>query len=348
VEEGILDVELMDHPIPGEGEEEDGVNCGELDDGVEGLVKVHYGALGEAPKDPTGLVAVEGAVRGQLVAKEPLVGDHVSAWGTRHQVPSVVGQQGRVLLHSAAPVGVGEDGANGGDRGGVRRSGSRVSRQDQPGGERRRRAESPLGGRARVVVDGDRVVHRQLRAGNRNVGSRGHGLLVSVIDDGKVGEATHVFRRAQVSGRRGSSAPVAVVDEGGVDKTSRGHRRGREWRKCGQRGRVWRRRGRQGYAWRRRGRRGRAWRGNRRERTRGDRTRCGQWRKAGRLVWRGNRIGLKERVEISGWGGANKGKHIFIKNDVTRDDAVGGEVKIVIPLMVKGVAKEEATSGARK
>jgi hypothetical protein len=65
-------------------------------------------------------------------------------------------------------------------------------------------------------------------------------------------------------------------------------------------------------------------------------------------VWRGNRIGLKERVEISGWGGANKGKHIFIKNDVTRDDAVGGEVKIVIPLVVRGVAKEEATSGARK
>jgi hypothetical protein len=205
VEEGILDVELMDHPIPGEGEGEDSANCGkfgELDDGVEGLVEVHYGALGEAPKDPTGLVTVEGAVQGQLVAKEPLVGDHVSAWGTRHQVPSVVGQQGRVLLHSAAPVGVGEDGANGGgDRGGVRRSGSRVSRQDQSGGERQRRAESPLGGRARVVVDGDRVVHRWLRAGNRNVGSRGHGLLVSVIDDGRVDEATRVFRRAQVSGR---------------------------------------------------------------------------------------------------------------------------------------------------
>jgi hypothetical protein len=40
----------------------------------------------------------------------------------------------------------------------------------------------------------------------------------------------------------------------------------------------------------------------------------------------GNRIGLKEGVKIGGWG-ANKGKHIFVENDVTRDnDAVGDEV----------------------
>jgi hypothetical protein len=38
------------------------------------------------------------------VAKEPLAGDHVGAWWTWHQVPCVVGKQGRVL-HSATPVG---------------------------------------------------------------------------------------------------------------------------------------------------------------------------------------------------------------------------------------------------
>jgi hypothetical protein len=90
VKEGILDVELMDHPVPGE----DDANGGELDDGAKGLVVVHSGALGEALKDPTDLVAVEGAVRGQLVAKEPLPSDHVGAWWTRHQVPGVAGQQG--------------------------------------------------------------------------------------------------------------------------------------------------------------------------------------------------------------------------------------------------------------
>jgi hypothetical protein len=69
VEEGTLDVELMDLLVPGEGEGEDGANSGKLDDGAESLVVVHSGALGEALKDPTGLVAVEGAVRGKLVAK---------------------------------------------------------------------------------------------------------------------------------------------------------------------------------------------------------------------------------------------------------------------------------------
>jgi hypothetical protein len=59
------------------------------------------------------------------------------------------------------------------------------------------------------------------------------------------------------------------------------------------------------------------------------------------------RIRLKEGVEIGGWGGANKGKHIFVENDVTKDDdAMGGEVKTTIPLLVRRVAKEEATSGA--
>jgi hypothetical protein len=61
----------------------------------------------------------------------------------------------------------------------------------------------------------------------------------------------------------------------------------------------------------------------------------------------GTRIRLKEGVEIGGWGGARKGKHIFVKNDVMGDvDAMGGEVKIAIPLVVRRVAKEVAGSGA--
>jgi hypothetical protein len=32
VEEGILDIKLMDRPFPGEGEGEDDLNGGELDD----------------------------------------------------------------------------------------------------------------------------------------------------------------------------------------------------------------------------------------------------------------------------------------------------------------------------
>jgi hypothetical protein len=33
---------------------------------------------------------------------------------------------------------------------------------------------------------------------------------------------------------------------------------------------------------------------------------------------------------------------------VTRDDAVGGEVQTPIPFVVRGVAEEEAASGARR
>jgi hypothetical protein len=73
----------------------------------------------------------------------------------------------------------------------------------------------------------------------------------------------------------------------------------------------------------------------------------GQRHKARCLGRRGKRIGLKEGVEIGGWGGACKGKHIFVEDDMARDDdAVGDEVKVVIPLMVRGVAEEDATGGA--
>ena len=91
VEEGILDIELMGLLVLIEGKGEDGMDGGKLDDGAEGLIVVHSGVLGEATKDPTGLVAVEGVIQGQLVAKEPLSGDHVGAWWTRHQVTGVDG-----------------------------------------------------------------------------------------------------------------------------------------------------------------------------------------------------------------------------------------------------------------
>jgi hypothetical protein len=62
-----------------------------------------------------------------------------------------------------------------------------------------------------------------------------------------------------------------------------------------------------------------------------------------RLGRRGNGNRLKKRVEIGGWRGASKGKVIFIKNNVTRDEyAVGDEVKVAVPLVVGAVAQEEA------
>jgi hypothetical protein len=255
MKEGILDIELMDRPVPGEGEGEDGENGGELDDGVESLVVVHTRALGEAPKYPVGLVAVERVVRGQLVVKEPLAGDHNGARRTRHQVPGVVGQKGRVLLlHDPTPVGVSKGGANGGgDQGGVRWSSGRVSGQDQPvdwlkdvgGATSHHRMNVP-----RITVNDNRVVHRRFRARLQDSGNQG------------------ACRGARVRGRRGRGAPATVIYEGGVNEASPARGRGRS-----RRGRAWRRRGRRGHARHRWGRQGHV----RRRRGRRSRARCRRW-----------------------------------------------------------------------
>jgi hypothetical protein len=104
VKEGILDVQLVDHPVP----REDGLNYDELEDGAEGLVVV--------PSDPTSLVAMQSTIGLELVTSAPLARDHVGVRGTQHQVPGVVGQQGLILLDSTAPVGISEHDTNAGDR----------------------------------------------------------------------------------------------------------------------------------------------------------------------------------------------------------------------------------------
>ena len=55
-----------------------------------------------------------------------------------------------------------------------------------------------------------------------------------------------------------------------------------------------------------------------------------------------NMISLKEGVEIGRWGGASKVKDIFVKNNMTRDDAMGEEVKAAVTLVVRRV---KAASG---
>jgi hypothetical protein len=102
-------------------------------------------------------------------------------------------------------------------------SAARISRSTGTGGASSHNRVDVL----EVALNGDRVVHRRLRAGHRDVGGRGRGRLAAVIDDGGVGEAGHARRRAWVRGCRGRGAPTAVVDEGGVGEASHAHRRGR-------------------------------------------------------------------------------------------------------------------------
>jgi hypothetical protein len=78
---------------------------GRLDDGAEGLIVVHPGALGEPLEDLTSLVLVQRAICLELVIEDPLAGDDISPRSMRNQVPCAVRQQG-LVLHSATPMGV--------------------------------------------------------------------------------------------------------------------------------------------------------------------------------------------------------------------------------------------------
>jgi hypothetical protein len=122
----------------------------------------------------------------------------------RHQVPDVVGQQDHVLLHSATPVGDGEGGTSGGgDRGGIRRSGSHVSRKDQPVNRGGNVGCAMSHHRVYVpgdTVDGDRVGHE---GSVRGVGSRQRGPFAMMVDESGVSEACHSRRWDRVSGSRG-------------------------------------------------------------------------------------------------------------------------------------------------
>jgi hypothetical protein len=107
VEEGVLEVELASLPFKGERDGEDNADRGWFDNRTESLVEVNALLLRETAKHPACFVAVEGATRLQLVAKDTLAGDDVGVQRRRHEIPSVVAEESTILLgHSLEPVGI--------------------------------------------------------------------------------------------------------------------------------------------------------------------------------------------------------------------------------------------------
>jgi hypothetical protein len=90
VEEGILDVELVFGPTPGDSQSQHSLDGGKPDDGAEGLIIVHPGALSEPREDPMSLILVKRAIRQELVLEDPLVGDDIGPRRLRNQVPCAV------------------------------------------------------------------------------------------------------------------------------------------------------------------------------------------------------------------------------------------------------------------
>ena len=105
MEEGILDVQLMHGPAARESQREHRADGGRLHHRAEGLVIVDTGPLSKALEKPVSLVTLKSAVSPALVGPDPLGGDDVGARRTRDKIPSLVGEEGRVLLfHRSAPV----------------------------------------------------------------------------------------------------------------------------------------------------------------------------------------------------------------------------------------------------
>jgi hypothetical protein len=115
VQEHILHIELVNQPGARDDQGESSANRGRLDHRAECLIVVDAGSLGEAVKNPTSIVLVQGAVKIELVLENPLADDDVGANRTRDKISCVVGDQGnKLFFHGATLVRIDEGGTDGG------------------------------------------------------------------------------------------------------------------------------------------------------------------------------------------------------------------------------------------
>jgi hypothetical protein len=123
MEEGIVYIELLNRSVMGDSSGEHRAHGGRFHNRAESLTVVDSGALSETPKDPTSLVAIESPVSVKLVCEDPFTSDDVGALRSWNKIPCPITHQGPVLiLHSHAPIGIGEGSMDGGrDRGRCRR-----------------------------------------------------------------------------------------------------------------------------------------------------------------------------------------------------------------------------------
>jgi len=77
MQEGILDIKLMDGPLSRKSQREDCADSGRLYHRAEGLGEIHAGPLREATENPARLVPLKRSVRLELVLEDPLSNDYV-------------------------------------------------------------------------------------------------------------------------------------------------------------------------------------------------------------------------------------------------------------------------------
>jgi hypothetical protein len=105
MEEGIFDVQLVNWPIPRMSEGEHYANSGRFDNGTERLIVVNTGMLGEATKDQSRLVSVQGAISMKFVFENPLACDDIGLGRARNKVPGVIFHESSILFpHGVTPM----------------------------------------------------------------------------------------------------------------------------------------------------------------------------------------------------------------------------------------------------
>jgi hypothetical protein len=115
IEESILHIELLNRLEMEYSSGEHRVHGGRFHNRAESLIVVDSGALSETLKDPASLVAIEGPISTELVCEDPFTSDNIGALRLWNKVPCPITHQGLILiLHSCAPIGIGEGSADGG------------------------------------------------------------------------------------------------------------------------------------------------------------------------------------------------------------------------------------------
>jgi hypothetical protein len=99
----------MNMPISGVSQGERSSDSGWLDNWAKGFVIVNAGALGEAAKDPTGFVSVEGPIGMKFVSEYPLPSNNIGLKWMLNQVPGMILMKSSTFgFHGQAPIGVGQ------------------------------------------------------------------------------------------------------------------------------------------------------------------------------------------------------------------------------------------------
>jgi len=106
MQEGILDIKMMDRPPTRESQREDCPNSGRLHHRAEGLQEIHAGSLRETAENPAHLVLLKRSIRLELVLEDTLPSDYVDPCRVRHKIPGVILQESIMFFyHSSAPMG---------------------------------------------------------------------------------------------------------------------------------------------------------------------------------------------------------------------------------------------------